>query len=343
MQDSHERLRSEGRAKLQQLVGTNALRMAIYAAAKFGIADILNNGPRSANELAELIEADVHSLGRIMHALVAVGVFDEGTDGRYLLTPISECLKSDVPSSLRDQVIHSCSDWNLRAWQGILYSIKTGQSGFQKIQGKSAFQFFRDNPESAEIFNSAMTGITGHQNAAIISAYDFSTVSMLVDIGGGDGGLLARIFDEYPATRGIIFDLPHVVESAKRFLENRELANRCQFVGGDFFDIAPQGGDIYILKHIMHNWDDSRAINILRNIHRAMTSDAKLLIIDAIIDPSNESSRVRLQDITMLVMTEGGRERTETEFVELLSASNFTLQRIISATPDLKLIEAKPV
>jgi len=312
---------------------------AIYAAAKFEIADHLKDGPKSVEALAAASSTDADSLYRLLRALASVGVFAEVEARQFSLTPLAEPLRSDVPGSKRALALMS-GDEQFKAWAEIDYSIQTGKTAFDKVFGKPVFEYLGENPDKAHIFDEAMVGIHGRESDVILNAYDFSDVGVLADIGGGNGSQLSCILQQQSGLKGLLFDLPHVVERAQVHIDAAGLSERCELVGGSFFESVPAGADIYMMRHIIHDWDDEKSLSILRNCHRAMAPDAKLLIMDSVIPPGNEPFGGKLLDLVMLLIP-GGKERTEEEFRSLLAEAGFELARVIPTSTDVSIVEAK--
>ncbi len=314
---------------------------ALYVAAKLGIADLLATGPRSADELAQATSVHAPSLYRLLRGLASMGVFAEDGDGRFHLTPAAECLKSDVPGSQRALAIMSGEE-HYHAWGELLYSIRTGKTAFDKLYGMPVFEFLSRNLEQAKVFDAAMVGVHGRETAAMTEAYDFSDITVLADIGGGNGSLLTTILTKYPTMRGLLYDLPGVAERAKANLHAAGLSERCQVIGGSFFESIPSGADAYLMRHIIHDWDDEKAIRILQNVRRAMSDDGRLLLVEGVISPGNEPSFGKMLDLTMLTIP-GGKERTEEEYRKLYEAGGFKLTRIVPTKADVSVIEGKIV
>ena len=290
----------------------------VHVAAKLGLADLLADGPRTADELAAATGTHARSLYRLLRALASVGVFSEADDGRFAQTPLSESLRRDVPGSQWAMAV-MMGDEHYHAWGDLLESVRTGQTAFDRLYGKPLFDYLGEHPEQAEIFDAAMTSIHGRETQAVLDAYDLSGVGVLADVGGGNGSNLIGILGRYPEMRGVLFDLPHVVERAAANLERAGLASRCQVVGGDFFGPIPVEADAYLLRHIIHDWDDEKAGLILRNIRTAMPEGARLLVVEHVLPPGNEPSFGKLLDLNMLLLP-GGVERTEEEFRRLYEA-----------------------
>jgi hypothetical protein len=315
------------------------ISQALYVAAKLGIADLLTPGPRSPEDLAQATKSHAPSLYRLLRALASVGVFAEDGQGRFSLTPLAECLRSDVPGSQRALAIMTGEE-HYRAWGELLYSVQTGQAAFDKLYGMPVFDFLSRNPEQAKVFDAAMVGVHGRETAAMLDAYDFAGIATLADIGGGNGSLLTTVLKRHPAMRGILFDLPGVTERARGNLQAAGLADRCRVIGGNFFESAPAGADAYLMRHIIHDWDDEKATQILQNVHRVMGKEGRLLVVEGVIPPGNEPSFGKLLDLTMLVIP-GGKERTEEEYRQLFAAGGFHLTRVVPTKAEVSVVEGK--
>ena len=309
---------------------------ALWAAASLRIADALASGPKSPEELATTTGTQRRPLYRVLRALASLGVFSEEADGRIANTPSSELLR-DVPGSLRDYVVFLGQPWHLAAYGEILHSLRTGEPSADRVLGKNVWDFLASDPEQARIFNAAMTGIFSDTATAVRDAYDFGGVRTLVDVGGGHGMLLGTVLAANPAPRGVLFDLPHVVEGAPTTFVRLGVRDRVTIVGGDFFVEVPRG-DAYLLSHIIHDWDDERSIAILRSIHRAGEPGARVLLAEAVIPAGNEFSFGKLLDLERLTLP-GGIERTESEYRELLRAGGFRLTRIVPTRSSTSVVE----
>lgn len=313
---------------------------AIYVAAKLGVADHLKDGPKSIDELAEATGTDAGALYRLMRALASIGVFAEENDGRFALTRMGEALRSDAPNSMRAVAIMTGEDWWWNAWGRIDYGVRTGRSSFEHVHGMRFFEYMRKNPEAGAVFDKAMRAYTAQTATEVVKAYRFPETGVVVDVGGGHGALMVAILRRHPNLRGIIFDLPGTAEEAKSLLESHGLSNRCQVVGGDFFEAIPGGGDVYVLQHVLHDWDDKNAARILENCRRAMAGNGKLVLVEMVIPLGNGPFLGKFLDLGVLMMESGARERTETEYRKLLSGARFELSRVIGlASPD-SVIEA---
>lgn len=312
---------------------------AIYVAAKLGIADQLKNGPKNIDELAKATGAHAPSLYRLMRALASVNIFAEDKNGHFKLTPMAKALQSEVPDSMRAMAIMNGDDWYWRPWGELLHSVKTGNSAFKKTHRMGFFEYTEQNSEAGAVFNEAMTAFTAQSAVEVNAVYKFSGVNTLVDVGGGQGILIAGILKKHPHMRGINFDLPSVIEGAKALIEAQGLSSRCHLIGGDFFESAPSGGDAYILKNVIHDWDDEHAAKILKNCHSVMPQNGKLLLVELVIPEGNKPFFGKFLDLDMMVMG-GARERTESEYRKLFAAAGFKLTRIISMTSPESVIES---
>ena len=320
---------------------------ALHLAAKLGIADLLKDGPRHYSELAADTATHAPSLNRVMRLLASAGVFAEWENGNFALTPVGEFLRTDVPGSMRSAVMLFAGVGIQDSWKELEYCVQTGEPAFRRTSPDGdAFSHFAQNPEQAKVFDEAMATFTAQAASAVAAAYDFSTFGSVVDVGGGNGALLIGILKAHPTVQGVVFDMPRVAESAIRQIAAAGLASRCQAVGGNFFEAVPPGGDAYLLKHVIHDWNDERATVILTNCHRAMGPDSKLLLVEGVyprrIDQSDASRGATATDVNMLVCT-GGRQRSEAEFRSLYAASGFQLTRIVPTLARASVIEGTRV
>jgi hypothetical protein len=327
-------------AMLQMIQGFWISR-AIYVAAKLGIPDLLKDGPRTSDDLAQATGTHAPSLYRLLRALDSIGVFVEQDNHHFALAPLGATLRTDVPGSLRFFAIEELGENHYSAWEKMLYSVNTGAIAFDHVYGASKWQYMTQHPDEARIFDEAMTSFSSVVIAEIVNAYDFSGSKTIVDAGGGDGSLLAAILKANPHAHGILADLPHVAAGAKLRFESEGLSDRCAVAGGDFFEVVPAGGDTYVMKWIIHDWNEERSAMILRNCRKAMTTAGKLLIVEAVLQPGRATSLSKFVDLNMLVMT-GGRERTEPEFRALLASAGFKVTRIVPTHAEVSIIEAVP-
>lgn len=317
---------------------------ALYVAARLGIADRLAGGPRDVEALAHETETHAPSLRRVLRLLVSVEVFTEDDDGRFGLAPLGAGLRSEGPDSMHAAAL-LFGGMTQRAWGELLHSVKTGETAFRKVFGMDPFEYLGAHPEEGANFDAAMANFSGRIGAAVAAGYDFSAFRRIVDVGGGNGALLGCILEQHPAVRGVLFELPQVTERARAYLRERGLLDRCEVVGGDFFREVPAGANAYVLKHVIHDWNDERATEILRACRRAMEPGARLLLVEGVyperIDTSDATRGAVSNDVNMLVCT-GGRQRTEAELRELYAAGGFRLTRIVP-TPPVSVIEGVPV
>jgi hypothetical protein len=325
--------------ELQRIIVGSWITQAIYVAAQLGIADLLKDGSKSYAELATISGVDVRSLYRLLRALASVGIFAEGSLGYFELTPLAQCLQSDRPDSLRAYAIKSGQAWEWQPWGHLLESVKTGKPVFKNIFGMEIFDYLATDASATKIYNQAISSFSDKQDAAIAAGYDFSSIHNLVEVAGGRGTLIASILKANSTMQGILFDLPHVVADSKPLIADLGLQDRCQLIGGNFFESVPPGGDAYLLRYIIHDWDDERAIAILKNCYQAMQPDGKLLLVEMVIPPGNEPFYGKLLDLQML-LNYGGRERTEAEYEVLLETAGFSITKIHPVAPPVSVIEA---
>jgi O-methyltransferase/methyltransferase family protein len=323
--------------RMEQLLNGYRLTQTLYVAAKLGIADLLRDGPKTSEELAAEASANAGALYRILRALASQGVFEEIAERRFALTPLAELLRADHPRSVRPLAMFFGQD-AYPVWADLLYSARTGAPAFDHRFGASHFEYLAQHAEAAAVFNATMSANTTRSVASTVSAYAFPASGVVVDVGGGHGALIAAILRANPGLRGVLFDMPHVVEGAAPILEEAGVAERCARVGGDFFSPPLPPGDVYTLRQIIHDWDDERSVLILRNCAQAMAADGRVLTIEAIIPPGNEPSRIKFLDLQMLVMT-GGRQRTEEEYRELYAAAGLRLTRVIPTNSEFSIVE----
>jgi ubiquinone/menaquinone biosynthesis C-methylase UbiE len=325
--------------QLDQMISGYWISQAIYAAAKFGIADHLNDGPKTVQELAGATATNPDALHRLLRALASVGIFAEGESRRFSLTPLAEPLRSDVAGSKRALAL-MMGDEQFRAWAEIEYSIRTGKIAFDKAYGKPVFDYLAEHPDKARIFDAAMVGIHGRESNAVLNAYDFSGIGVVADIGGGNGSQITAILEQHTRMNGILYDLPHVIERAKDRIQAAGVQDRCKLVAGSFFEAVPEGADAYILRHIIHDWDEEKCLTILHNCHRAMRPASKLLVIESVIPPGNEPFLGKFLDLHMLLIP-GGKERTENEYRELFERAGFMLTRVVPTGTEVSIVEGK--
>ena len=327
----------------QQLLGMISgawVAQAIFVAAKLGIADLVKDEPRSAESLAEVTNVHPRALFRVLRALASLGIFAEKDGGRFGLTELAKPLLSDLPTSIRPFAVMMGSEWVWRSWGEIMHSVTHEKPAFEKVYGAPVFDYWAANPEAGRLSFEGLTSRSVPENAAVVSAYDFSSAGTVVDVGGGQGSLLVSILAANPELRGVLFDMPHVIEAARPVFEQAGLAGRCDLVAGDFFGSVPAGGDVYLLKKVIHDWEDEEAGTILRTCRAALSGEGRLLLIEPVIPAGNEPSFPKLLDLLMLVLP-GGRERTEAEHEALLASAGLRVERIIPTLTSISILVAK--
>jgi hypothetical protein len=296
---------------------------------------MLDEGPKSIEELAQASQSHAPSLYRVMRALASVGIFFETEAKRFELTSMAEYLKTGAMKSI---ALMFNSDWSDKAWGYFLDSVKTGATAFEKAHGMPVSDWLEKNPQAAEVFNEANAIKAVNSHRAIVDAYDFSGIHTLTDVGGGIGVLMAEILIANPLMKGIVADTPSVIRKTEKMIQTRGIEYRCQAVECDFFKKIPSGSDAYLLSNILHDWSDEQCRIILTNCHRAMKTESRLLVVEMVIPPGNEPSIAKLLDLEMLVTT-GGRERTEKEFKTLLESSGFKFSKTIATKESICIIE----
>jgi hypothetical protein len=338
--------RAQAAAALRQIAFGLRASQALYVAAKLNIADHLAQGPLDADELSKVAEVDAAALGRVMRALCSLDVFAQSPTGKFSLNSTAELLRSDVPGSYRAAVLFSVGEVRWRCWSDLLGTVRAGGGGAERTLGMSLFDFYAAHPEESQIHDQAMRATSAAQVAAIVGAFDFSQAGVVIDVGGGTGELLAAVLAANSLLRGILFDLPHVVAHARSVFTDHGVMDRQQTMGGSFFESVPAGGNTYLLKTVIHSWDDARAKAILANCRRAMAAGGKLLIIERELPEIGEPGQTAeafLFALEMLVMTPGGRERTRSEVARLLSDTQFELARIVPTASPVSIFEADAV
>ncbi|HEV7301922.1 MAG TPA: methyltransferase [Tepidisphaeraceae bacterium] len=322
-----------------QLIGGFWVSRALYAAATLGLADLLKDGPRSADALAAATGMKARPMYRLLRALASVGVFRERADGTFELTAVAATLRSDVPDSLRATAMSELGPSHYGAWGEILHSLKTGDPSFDHVHGMPVFEWFGQNPDRAKIFNQSMTEFSTMVEAAVVEAYDFSACGTIVDVGGGHGSFLAGILKKWPSLRGIVYDSPQVVAGAAPLLASAGLTDRCTTAAGDFFQSVPAGGNTYVMKHIIHDWYDDRCQAILGHCRKVMKPGDRVLIVDQVLPGGNEPSIGKFTDLVMMIMP-GGMERTAAEFESLVTRAGLRFGRIVPTKSPVCVVEA---
>ena len=329
------------------LIGAFTISRLVHLAAELGLADILADEPKAAAAIAAKTGSHPQSLHRVMRALAAFGVFDERESGKFALTAMGTQLRSDVPSSLRNFARFYGDQRSWRCYGDIEHCVRTGDTAMRHLYGMGAFEYLADRPDEAAIFNAAMADNTRRIALAATAAYDFSAFPVLMDVGGGNGTLIAELLRAAPASQGLLFDLPAGVTDAEAVLANAGVRERCKVVPGDFFKSVPSGADAIVLKSVIHDWDDEGAVSILKCCRAAAGPQTRLLLIERIMpkvmtaSPANQ--RAALLDIRMLVMP-GGRERTEDEYKQLMEVAGFHWSRsaMLPEPIDMAIVEGIP-
>ncbi|HVQ53077.1 MAG TPA: methyltransferase [Mycobacterium sp.] len=314
---------------------------AITVAAQLGVADALADGPLPIDELAARVDADADALRRLLRALISRGIFRERRDGRYELNSLSDTLRSDAAVSMKSAARFYGSQEQRERWTLLVNSIRTGNAVVAALRGKESFEYFAENPELAALFNQTMTSISELTDATVVAGYDFSVYPTIVDVGGGHGPLLATILAAAPASRGVLSDLSTVVADAPNLLRERDVADRVRIEEGSFFDSVPRGGDAYVLKNIIHDWPDEKAVQILRTVRAAADPRATLLLVELVIPRHNRDFPGKWADLEMMLNL-GARERTAAEYRDLLSQAGFRMTRVVQTASPLSVVEARP-
>lgn len=324
---------------LRALVGGFRLSQAVHVAAVLAISDCLSEGPRTAADLARATEADEVSLRRLMRALAAAGVYREAPADTFANTAMGEALRSDHPSRTKDIAANHGRPYFWNAWGHLLESVETGENAFAHLNGHNVWNHRIEHPDDGAAFDKAMTAMTLPAVEAVAGAYDFTQTDTVVDIGGGQGALIAAVLRAAPNSRGVLFDQPQVVATAPDFLREAGVEDRVTITGGDFFTAIPPGGDVYLLKSVLHDWDDDDCIRILRTCRQAMRAGTKVLLVERTVAGPNEGLDTKLSDLNMMVMP-GGRERSAAEYGALLELAGFLAARVLATSTSFSLIEA---
>ena len=335
----HQRLTPAPAAMMEMIVATWTSQ-AITVAAQLGVADALANGPLSIEELAAQVGADADALRRLLRALIGKGIFRHRRDGRYELNSLAGTLRSNAPISMTWAAQFYGSREQRERWTLMVDSIRTGSTVVPAMRGKESFDYFAGEPELAELFNQTMTSVSELTDGTVVAGYDFGAYPTIVDVGGGHGPLLAAILAGAPASRGVLYDLPRVVANAPSLLREHRVADRVRIAEGSFFDSVPAGGDAYILKNIIHDWPDEKAVQILRNVRAAAGPRATVLLVELVIPNHDRDFPGKWVDLEMLLNL-GARERTTAEYRDLLSQAGFQMTRVVQTASPLSVVEAR--
>lgn len=327
-------------AQLMSIIMGQMTSGAVSALARLGVPDHLDSGPKTTEQLAELVDAKPDLLHRLMRATEGMGILSHAADGKWSQTPMSDLLRTNATTTLRHLAIFVADEWHVRAFGSLDETVRTGELAVERAYGVPAFEFFRANAEVGENFNRAMTAFSSMDAPAVADAYDFSGLHSLTDVGGGHGLLLTTILERYPGMKGVLYELPQVIDGVAGRL-NPNVADRVQLIAGNMFESIPPGADAYILKRITHDWSDELCGQILSGCRAGIREGGKLIVVDAIVPTGREFSPAKIMDLTMMLFS-GGKERTEEEFRTLLEASDWKLNRIIPTNSQLSVIEGVP-
>ncbi len=315
---------------------------AIGVAADLNLAEYLIHGPKPIAELAQLSNSHEESLYRLMRMLASQEVFIEKENKIFVNNRLSKTLL-DRTDSMRHMVIHQVNGINWKMFEELDHVVKTGENAAQKVLGMDVFEYLEKNPEKNSIYNDAMTNSSLMLSYAILSEYNFCKANTIIDIGGGQGMLLAMILYKYHSIKGKVFDLPHVVEGAIKIAKEYNVEDRLETIAGNFFETIPEGGDMYFLKSIIHNLSDEQCIDLLKRIGQVLPSNGKILVFEPIIKNNNRYSFAKLYDIQMLVGRSGGKERTKEEFIDIVKKADLKLHKIIETAAPFSIIEIKKI
>lgn len=332
---------SEDIEKVHDYIAGRCISSAVYTAAKFGIADLLVDSPKDYKFLARALKLHAKSLYRLMRALASIGIFEEIQPGVFYITSMASTLRSDIPNSMRDLIIMCGEKWHWLTWGDLDYTIKTGKSSFIKNYKIDFFSYMQQNPDVASGFNKAMSSLSSLSDTAVVEKYDFSCFNTIIDIGGGYGGLITAVLSKYKKVKGILCDLPNVIEAAKANIQSLEVGSRCELHGINFFKKIPPGGNLYILKHVLHGLSDTQSINLLKLIREQLQNDSKVIVIDMIVPQGNKPSYSKFNDLGMLLISETGSERTFQDFENIFNAAGLTINTIQDIQMGINIIEAK--
>jgi O-methyltransferase len=344
--DAHksERLASDvdPASTLRRLICGYQSTFLIQLAAELNLADSFGDEPRSCDELAAVTRCDPNALRRVLFALSQLGLLVREPDGRFGLTRLGACLRSNHPDGLNAFARYQAHAMIQRPWSKLPHTVRTGETAFDAVFGTSLFEYMVHHPDAAELFTAGMAARTAEHVRAIVATYDWTSFGTIVDIGGADGALLTSILATAPDARGVIFDQQRMRASAERRIASAGLRQRCTFADGNFFAAVPGGGDAYLLKYILHDWDDDQVVAILRNVRRAIPIASRLLVIEPLLPQDGAPAlEAAIMDVAMLVVT-GGRERTADEFATLYQHAGFRLRRIVQTASPFCLVEGSP-
>ena len=310
----------------------------IRVAAEFNIATILRDQPRTISELAALTGSNPEYLYRIMRGLIGNGIFKLRKDGRYVNSSMSKAL-IDGKDSLRYMIMQHLGSFNWGTFNELIHAVRTGDDAVTKVQGKGIYDYLSEHPDESELFTRSMSNLSELSIAPILSAYDFSKFGILADIGGGEGLLLSAILHKYPRLKGILFDRKESITRAESIFIKFGVKDKIKTIQGDFFESAPGGADVYLLKNILHNWNDRDCVRILNNIMKVLPGEGKILIIEMVVSENNKPSFSKLIDIQMMVSMKGGKERTRKEYDTILTNAGLKINKVIPTIAPISIIE----
>jgi hypothetical protein len=331
----------EALSTMLQLMSGHAIVQSIVVITELGIPDLLAKGPKTAAELASECAADEDSLHRLLRTLSAIGVFSElRSTSRFALNALSECLRADHPQSLRDFVCLRGHSMYWKAWAELRTAVKTGEAAFWLAHNVNHYDYLEQNPEVARVFHRGVRSLSSQAAAAIANSYDFSKFETVLDVGGGEGVLVAALLKAYPNIRALLFDLPSVVDQSRAVLRQASVSHRCVTMPGDFFVGVPKGADILILSRILHNWGDAEALTILKTCRAAMPQNGRLLIVEYVIADGKAGTAAKLFDLQMMVYFGRARERSAEDYRTLLRQAGFAPGDIVMTPVGLSILEA---
>ena len=336
--------KAQAATRLLELIAIRLISESIYVAAALGLADLLADGPKSVEELAKTTGVGASSLRRVMRGLVTFDVFAQDSDGRFAMAPTGEFLKRETEGSLHSAALFFGGERGAKVDELFLHCVKTGDTAWKTISGGNWISWLQSNSEWNSLFNMMMTAFSTLHLTGVLEAYDFSYASRIVDVGGGHGKIISEILKRYPRTHGVLFDLPHALEGGRKTIAQAGLTDRCEVVSGDFFVSVPSGADVYVLSRVIHDWNDEKAIAILKVVRKAIAPTGRLILLEVMLRPGQTKVYPVLSDLNMLVRT-GGCERTEEEYRTLYDSAGFALTRTVAtiAPTGTTVIEGRPV